>query len=242
MAEIVQYSPLPQVFCVGTMHQQRNGYGFISSTVEHTNPMNATETITILRPKRHQERFFRIINDRPYVLEHRSLWKNTLVRKGSGRVNRQAHWRNTGEALRYDGVDYPIINFSSTSTILPAIPLNAFIPIRDANANRPAVAQVPQEVAPANTIVKTYPINTIPQHAIRALLRDAAMQEEVCPITGDEIDITNGAVTTCFHLFDKDAIATWILMPNSRDKCPVCNTQCKVYLLDDDPPGLDLSQ
>ena len=129
MAEIV-YSALPPVFCVETMFQQRNGYAYISSTVENQ--------VTILRPQRHQERFFRIINDRPYVLENRSLWKNTLVRKGSGRVNRQSRWRHTGEALRYDGVDYAILRFAATSTILPAIPLTAFIPIRGANAKKEA--------------------------------------------------------------------------------------------------------
>jgi len=238
MAEIV-YTALPPVFCVETMHQQRNGYGYITSALEQINQ----ENITVLKPRNHQDHFFRIVNDRPYVLEHRSIWNNTVVRKGSGRVNHQARWRNTGEALRYDGVYYPILRFAYSATVIPAIPLRAFIPIRDENANRP-LPQVPQvaQVPPVNTIVKTYPISTIPQHTIRALLRDAAMQEEVCPITGDEIDITNGAVTTCFHLFDKNAITTWILMPNSQDKCPVCNTQCKVYLLEDEPPGLDLTQ
>ena len=62
------------------------------------------------------------------------------------------------------------------------------------------------------------------------------MTEEVCAITGEEIDVANGAVTSCFHLFEKNAIATWLAMPNSRDKCPVCNENCNSYTLDDDSP------
>jgi hypothetical protein len=93
---------------------------------------------------------------------------------------------------------------------------------------------VPQ--APVAPVQKKYPITTIPQHIVMALLRDAAMQEEVCPITSEEIDVTNGAVTSCFHLFEKNAIMQWLLMPNSRDKCPVCNATCNSFTLDEPPP------
>jgi hypothetical protein len=134
------------------------------------------------------------------------------------------------------------------STSLPVIHQYAFIPIQvDAPAPAPAPAPHPVPVplpvpAQGPDTIKTYLIPRIPQHAIRALLRDAAMEEEVCPITGDDIDITNGAVTSCFHLFDKNAIASWMHMPNSQDKCPVCNTQCSIYLLDENPPGLLLTE
>jgi hypothetical protein len=55
------------------------------------------------------------------------------------------------------------------------------------------------------------------------------MQEETCSITGEEIDVTNGAMTSCFHIFEKNAIATWLAMPNSQDKCPVCNCKCNSF-------------
>jgi hypothetical protein len=112
------------------------------------------------------------------------------------------------------------------STSLPTVQARSFIPI-----NTPATPVVP--ILP---IEKTkFPITTIPQHVVMALLRDAAMQEEVCPITSEEIDVTNGAVTSCFHLFEKNAIMQWLLMPNSRDKCPICNTQCNSFTLDEQP-------
>ena len=77
-----------------------------------------------------------------------------------------------------------------------------------------------------------YSISTIPQHAVRAFLTHAALIEEQCSITGESIDIANGAITTCFHTFQKDAIARWLSMPNSQDKCPVCNTKCNMFTLD----------
>jgi hypothetical protein len=95
----------------------------------------------------------------------------------------------------------------------------------------PAVPAVPALLPPPEGPPK-YPIDTIPQHIIRALLRDAVMQEEICPITNMELDVSNGAVTSCFHLFNRDAICKWLSMPGSRDKCPVCNCPCNSYTLD----------
>jgi hypothetical protein len=69
----------------------------------------------------------------------------------------------------------------------------------------------------------------IPFHVINALLRDAMNRGEICPITNEDLTPENGAVTTCFHLFEKNAIATWLLTPNSNQLCPVCKKQCKCY-------------
>jgi hypothetical protein len=71
----------------------------------------------------------------------------------------------------------------------------------------------------------------IPSHAILALLRDAAIQGFTCPITTDEIDIANGAVTSCFHLFEKNAIATWLESEKSKKQCPICKKECKSFTL-----------
>jgi hypothetical protein len=113
----------------------------------------------------------------------------------------------------------------------------SFIPIREPLAPVP-LAQVPlAPVLPApRPAPRNYVMTSIPQHIVRALLRDAAMQEEVCPITSEEIDISNGAITSCFHLFEKNAIAKWLSLPNSLDKCPVCNCPCNSYTLDEPPP------
>jgi hypothetical protein len=160
-----------------------------------------------------------------------------VTKKGSGTVTRPLRWWHTNKALRYDGDYTPILKINSLSA-LPAMKPTSFIPIRE--------AAVPVQVAPVAPVAPLiqqvrYPITTIPQHTVRALLRDAAMEEEICPITSEEIDVTNGAVTSCFHLFEKNAIAKWLLLPNSRDKCPTCNAACNYYILNDEPPRLDTS-
>jgi len=103
--------------------------------------------------------------------------------------------------------------------VAPVAPVAPVVPVA------PVAPVVP--VAP----VINYTIQKIPQHIVMALLRDAAMQEEICPITSEELDVTNGAITSCFHLFEKNAIMKWLLTPNSHNKCPVCNTPCNSYTL-----------
>jgi len=216
---------VPEVFCVEYLKNERSGYAFIESTIQVS---EERARIYVLKSKNHNNQYFRIINNRQYVLDHQTTWRIHLSKKSSGRITREMRWRNTGEALRYNNIDYPILRIPNSLLIIPAIPDNSFIPIRE---NTP-LTQI-------NHIEENkIQITKIPQHAIRALLRDAAMQEEVCPITGEDIDITNGAVTSCFHIFDNSAIATWMNMPNSQDKCPVCNIKCIVYNLDENPPGL----
>jgi hypothetical protein len=158
-------------------------------------------------------------------------------------------WRLTRDYLineRGEGVRrYPVIEITSPSTVLVPCRTGTFIPIVNNPApvtdpNPLAAQQALQQLIAENPLPQTLPqtvlqtpklytIATIPQHAVRAFLRDAAMQEEVCSITGEEIDVTNGAITSCFHTFEKNAIATWLAMPNSRDKCPVCNSKCNSF-------------
>jgi hypothetical protein len=216
---------LPPVFCVEYMKDNRNGYAYIEYSIVIS---DEGQRVYVLRPKNHTSNFFRIINNREYVLEHQTIWKSNISRKPSGRINRPMRWRNTGEALRHNNIDYPILRIANSSLVLPIIHIWSFIPIRQ---NIPTVDPIPLNQPALEE--KMYEIIKIPQHTIRALLRDAAMQEEVCPITGDDIDIRNGAVTSCFHLFDKNAITTWINMPNSQNKCPLCNIECKVNLLEE---------
>lgn len=242
MAEV--HHNLPEVFCLEWRYANRNGYAFLQSQAHQIAAIaneGVANTVCLLKPKKHNDRYFIILNTPQYILEHRSIWKNTITRKSSGNVNRPTRWRDTGTALRHNHIDYPVLRFTSQSTIIPTINAYAFIPIVDQNplpaipanpAAPPAVPVPPLDLNAPIVLQKIYNIVTIPQHVIRALLRDAAMQEEVCAITRDEIDVSNGAVTSCFHLFEKNAITQWMNTPASHDKCPVCNTKCDVYLLD----------
>jgi len=211
---------LPLTFCVKTRVGQRDGYYLMRWS--HGGLDADNKIIHVIKPANHFDRFYNIQG-----VNYRTVRWNTIIsRKNSGNVNRSIRWIYTGERLVHEDIRIPVIRITPMSTSLPTVKARSFIPI-----NTPAAP-----VAPILPIEKTkFPITTIPQHVVMALLRDAAMQEEVCPITSEEIDVTNGAVTSCFHLFEKNAIMQWLLMPNSRDKCPICNTQCNSFTLDEPP-------
>jgi len=154
--------------------------------------------------------------------------RDITSRKGQGNVTRPMWWRFTDKLLRDpDGMRIPVIVVTSRA-VLPAIKLTSFIPIITNVPAVPTVAEEPvQEIQP-----KKYTIPSIPQHIIRALLTNAVMNSETCPITSGDIDVSNGAITSCFHFFEKTAISRWLSMPNSKDECPLCKTPCNSYTLE----------
>lgn len=223
---------LPMTFCIKTRMGNRDGYYLLRWSQGGLDPNG--KIIHVLKAANHLDRFYNIAT----VTRHPN-WYKVITRKNSGTLTREIQWRFSPQNLRYDGTNIPVLKISPASTSLPSIKASSFIPITAPEIQVPVVP-VPLPVVPVPVVQKKFTIATIPQHTVMALLRDAAMQEEVCPITSEEIDITNGAVTSCFHLFEKNAIMQWLLMPNSRDKCPVCNAQCNSFTLDG-PPPLDMS-
>lgn len=65
----------------------------------------------------------------------------------------------------------------------------------------------------------------LPAFVARALLRDAIASEQVCPITMDPLTEGAATVTTCFHVFDREAIAVW---RTRTAACPVCKQVCDI--------------
>jgi len=242
--QVNQNQDLPIQFCVKTRVNGRDGFYLMRWSHGGLDANN--KIIHVLKPANHHNNFYNISSTTRTI-----RWNEIVTKKTSGTVTRSINWMYTNQRLTCDENRIPVIRITPMSTSLPTIKGYSFIPITD--PVQPAPMQpVPQLQLPAhiNTTVplpripmeKKFPIITIPQHIVMALLRDAAMQEEVCPITSEEIDVTNGAVTSCFHLFEKNAIMQWLLMPNSRDKCPVCNSQCNSFTLDQQgPPPLDRS-
>jgi len=191
---------------------------------------NQNRKIHALRPLPHGGLYYDIIDDPILPTEYTIA----QTKKSQGTIVSTMTWRYTGKVLRYQGAHgnrrYPVIGITNSSTTLPKYKASSFIPLVAPGA--PAVPAAPAApVAPLQNVPKIYTIATIPHHAVRAMLRDAAMQEESCPITGEEIDIVNGAITSCFHYFEKNAIATWLALPNSQDKCPVCNNKCNMFTI-----------
>lgn len=204
----------------------RQGYYLMRWSVGN---IENNQNVHILKGTNHYERFFNIQS--VPLAEQNNTWHTIQTRKNSGNVVRPIRWAFTSERLKEDDRIIPVLNISPMSA-LPSMKMVNFIPII---VNTPAVPVVPvvPPVPPVPQIqAKKYTMDSIPQHIVRAILRDAVMQEEVCPITSIEIDIANGAVTSCFHLFEKNAIMKWLLMPGSRDKCPICNSPCNSYTLE----------
>lgn len=229
---------LPNTFCVKTIMNGREGYYLMRWS--HGGLDADNKIIHILKPANHHDNFYNISSTAATI-----RWNVIVTKKNSGTVTRSIHWMYTNQRLTSNEQRIPVIHITPMSTSLPVIKPYSFIPIRQPVQPVQPVPQLhlPAHITamniPRNTI-KNFPITTIPQHIVMALLRDAAMQEEVCPITSEELDVTNGAVTSCFHLFEKNAIMKWLLMPNSRDKCPVCNAACNSFTLTDEPPPLHI--
>lgn len=212
---------LPHLFCVDAKQGTREGYFLLRWSTGQTDPNG--NVVHILKPSNHQGRFYNINT----VLHNHTLNSHT-TRKGQGNVTRPMWWHFTDKQLRDpDGIRIPVIHITSR-TVLPAMKAVSFIPI----VTNPPVNQAPVNPPAQQIQRKQYTIKSIPQHIIRALLTNAVMNSETCPITSEEIDISNGAVTSCFHFFEKNAIMQWLLMPNSKDECPICKTPCNSYTLD----------
>lgn len=207
---------LPNTFAVHTTMNGREGYAIYTC-------LNSEAGVKVLVNGHHDNLYYNVVTDATLPLGYNTIQS----KKSHGTVTRPMNWAFTRDVLKYNGIDgingvrrYPIIKITSMSTILPKFKTYSFIPI------------VAEPVQPLQVVRPVNLILTIPQHAVKALLTYAALQEDVCPITSNEIDVSNGAVTSCFHTFEKEALSKWLALESSRDKCPVCNAKCKMYAIE----------
>lgn len=63
----------------------------------------------------------------------------------------------------------------------------------------------------------------IPIFAATALLRDAVTSEQSCAITMEPVTPGQSSVTSCFHIFDREALRKWFTRTRT---CPVCKQAC----------------
>jgi len=214
---------LPHLFCVKTTMGAREGFFLLRWSAGEMTPEG--QVVHVLKPANHMGRFYNIHNREPNYLVN-----THISRKGQGNITRPIHWHYTDKCLIDPGeLTIPVLRVTSM-TVLPAIKTTSFIPI----VTTPVPAPVPPTVpVPANVVQrKKYNITSIPQHIIRILLTNAVLNSETCPITSADIDVSNGAITSCFHYFEKEAINKWLSMPNSKNECPLCKTPCNSYTLD----------
>jgi SUMO ligase MMS21 Smc5/6 complex component len=76
----------------------------------------------------------------------------------------------------------------------------------------------------------------IPRRIAWLVAEDASKNSETCSITLDEISPITASVTTCFHVFNSDAIAKWL---TTNPLCPMCKKRCQATVAFEDlPPPL----
>jgi hypothetical protein len=93
--------------------------------------------------------------------------------------------------------------------LVPANPVNAVNPANPAN--------------PANIFMRLKPI---PKRIAWLIAEDASKSNESCPILAEPISPLTSAVTSCFHVFDCEAINEWFVRNPVNTQCPVCREVC----------------
>ena len=84
-----------------------------------------------------------------------------------------------------------------------------------------ALPQVP--ALPATRFV---PLKPIPKRIAWLIAEDASKSNETCPILAEPISPITSAVTTCYHVFEYEAINEWVVRNPVNTKCPVCRELC----------------
>jgi hypothetical protein len=69
----------------------------------------------------------------------------------------------------------------------------------------------------------------LPSRVLRIFLEDAINKGESCPITMDDINLETARVTSCFHIFQGNAIQKWL---ETSSECPVCKQSCHLIAMD----------
>ena len=65
----------------------------------------------------------------------------------------------------------------------------------------------------------------LPPHVVPMIISEAVTQHRQCSISLDDITADNACVTTCGHVFTKDAISRWM---QQHSTCPECRKQCGI--------------
>jgi hypothetical protein len=93
----------------------------------------------------------------------------------------------------------------------------------------------PQAAPPVPPVFTNLP-EAIPRRIAWLIAEDASKHGETCSITLDEISPITASVTSCFHVFNSDAIAKWL---TTNPLCPMCKKRCvETVAFEDGPPPL----
>jgi hypothetical protein len=68
----------------------------------------------------------------------------------------------------------------------------------------------------------------LPKRIAWLIAEDASKSGETCPISTNDISPITASVTTCYHVFETEAITEWIARHPINTPCPVCRKPCEV--------------
>jgi hypothetical protein len=69
-------------------------------------------------------------------------------------------------------------------------------------------------------------VKPIPTYISEIIIENAINKKQTCPITLDEITKDSACVTSCFHVFDKEALTIWLKDKKNNSCCPLCKQKC----------------
>lgn len=67
----------------------------------------------------------------------------------------------------------------------------------------------------------------LPKRIAWLIAEDASKAGETCPISTNDISPITASVTTCYHVFETDAINEWAARHPINTPCPVCRKPCE---------------
>ena len=86
---------------------------------------------------------------------------------------------------------------------------------------QPVRQQQMQPVRQQQTARVTVRVTAPPKFVTDLILRDAALEGKLCPITMEPIEASDTyTVTACYHAFNKEALGRWL---RDHSTCPECN-------------------
>jgi hypothetical protein len=88
-----------------------------------------------------------------------------------------------------------------------------------------ALGAWPSMPLPASTQVATQLPSLPPAYVCDLLIGDAVTKGEMCPIMCDSLTKDGSVVTSCFHIFGREAFAQW---RKKSSECPTCRAKCSV--------------
>ena len=100
-------------------------------------------------------------------------------------------------------------------------------PVPNTNTNPLWTLRPVQQIDNANPLplvanplpINPLPVEPIPQRIAWLIAEDACVRNEICSIILEPISPITSSVTNCFHVFETNAIKTWL---EKNSTCPLC--------------------